>query len=416
MGNNSPTKVEAPKLSFEEKQLIEQQRALLAQQMASMGQQSDFQEMLMPALLESMGLRPVFGSPNPNISTAETESLEKQKTDAQQRFTGKVREINQGSATQEIKEAAIRELTKNFNKEVARFDNRLSEIRNPNAGSIVGFEKIPESRAEIQKRELREQLESQLLQSQLDALSREEEFAPRRQELEERLLNEQIAAVEREAELAPERQEIEQLQLDRSIAALRGELPVDPALLRDLDQEEQKLRDQLKKQLGTGFETSTPGIEALSEFGNRRSEILERARRGDIAAADRLRTTNVTPAIATANTLRPSVFDRSVSDFIGVSGLTADLENVEFQQLFGGSSAIQGLTAGTNASFGQISQQLSNLSSVFANQRQMQFQADLASQDPGVNLGNVVLSAMLGAVTGGASAGISTGVASLFSG
>lgn len=415
MGGDS-TKVQAPKLSFEEKQLIEQQRALLAQQMASMTQQSDFQEMLMPALLESMGLRPVFGSPDPTINTAATENIEKQRKTAFDRHLEEVRKVNQGSASQEVKEAALKELTLKHNKEIAGFDRALSDLRNPSAGDIVGFEKIPESQAEIQKRELREQLESQLLQSQLDALSREEAFAPRRQELEERLLNEQIAAVERESELAPERQEIEQLQLDRSIAALRGELPVDPALLRDLDEQEQKLRDQLRKQLGTGFETSTPGIEALSEFGNRRSEILERVRRGDIEAADRLRTTNVTPAIATANTLRPSVFDRNVSDVIGVSGLTADLENVQFQQLFGGSSAIQAMGSGTNASFGQISQQLSNLSSIFADQRHQRFQAELASQDPGVDVGRVMLSAMLGAVTGGASAGLTAGVAGLFSG
>lgn len=84
------------------------------------------------------------------------------------------------------------------------------------------------------------------------------------------------------------RAENERLLLERQGAALRGELPVNPGLLSDLDQQEEDLRAHLLENLGTGFETSTPGIEALAEFGERRNAILDASRRDDIAGAGNL--------------------------------------------------------------------------------------------------------------------------------
>lgn len=79
------------------------------------------------------------------------------------------------------------------------------------------------------------------------------------------------------------RGENEQLLLEQQNAALRGELPVNPALLADLDQQEEELRASLLENLGEGYETSTPGIEALAEFSESRSALEEAARRDDIA-------------------------------------------------------------------------------------------------------------------------------------
>jgi hypothetical protein len=84
------------------------------------------------------------------------------------------------------------------------------------------------------------------------------------------------------------REENEQLLLERQNAALRGELPVSPALLSDLDQQEEDLRASLMENLGTGYETSTPGIEAMAKFGEHRNAILEATRRDDIAGAGNL--------------------------------------------------------------------------------------------------------------------------------
>jgi len=89
-------------------------------------------------------------------------------------------------------------------------------------------------------------------------------------------------------ELAPLRSQIEKGFLERTQAALAGQLPVNPALLSDLAENEKTLRESLRRQLGPGFETSSPGIEALGEFGQRRSELLESARRGDLTLAEQL--------------------------------------------------------------------------------------------------------------------------------
>lgn len=78
-------------------------------------------------------------------------------------------------------------------------------------------------------------------------------------------------------------EEILNLQLQRSKAALAGELPLDPALLRSLDEEETELRDFLRQRFGPDFETASPAIEALAEQRKRKNEILASARRGDIS-------------------------------------------------------------------------------------------------------------------------------------
>ena len=59
------------------------------------------------------------------------------------------------------------------------------------------------------------------------------------------------------------REELETGLLERSLAALKGELPVSPALEQELASEEETLRNRLRAQFGPGFETSSPGIEAL---------------------------------------------------------------------------------------------------------------------------------------------------------
>lgn len=86
----------------------------------------------------------------------------------------------------------------------------------------------------------------------------------------------------------PLREEIETGFLERTRAALAGELPVNPALLRELGEQEETLRETLRKQLGPGFETSSPGIEALATQSQRREELIEGARRGDLTLAEQL--------------------------------------------------------------------------------------------------------------------------------
>lgn len=88
--------------------------------------------------------------------------------------------------------------------------------------------------------------------------------------------------------LDPLREDIERATLERTQAALEGNLPVSPALERDIEVGETELRSSLLKQLGTGFETSTPGIEALDKFFRSSEEIREAARTGDLTLASQL--------------------------------------------------------------------------------------------------------------------------------
>lgn len=93
------------------------------------------------------------------------------------------------------------------------------------------------------------------------------------------------------AELDPNyhtKQAIEKGLLDRSLAALKGELPVDAGLTNDLARQEETLREVLRKELGAGYETSTPGMRRLEEFNLRRNQVLDGARRGDLTLAEQL--------------------------------------------------------------------------------------------------------------------------------
>jgi hypothetical protein len=120
-------------------------------------------------------------------------------------------------------------------------------------------------------------------------------------------------------ELSPEKREareIETLFRQRSLAALKGELPVNPALLTQLEKEEMTLNETLRRNLGTGFETSTPGIEARGEFGRRRSDILEASRRGDLTLAEQLGQARET-----------SVLNRPFAEVAGTSAATNRFAN-----------------------------------------------------------------------------------------
>lgn len=61
-------------------------------------------------------------------------------------------------------------------------------------------------------------------------------------------------------------------QNDALLRALRGEEPLDPTLLRAQQEDEEKTREQLRRQLGADFESSTPGIRALQEMNKRHAE------------------------------------------------------------------------------------------------------------------------------------------------
>ena len=83
-------------------------------------------------------------------------------------------------------------------------------------------------------------------------------------------------------------EEVELGFLQRSKDALAGNLPVSPTLERELIDAEQTLNERLRRQLGPGYATSTPGTEALQKFGQSGIELREAARRGELTLAEQL--------------------------------------------------------------------------------------------------------------------------------
>lgn len=84
------------------------------------------------------------------------------------------------------------------------------------------------------------------------------------------------------------KQEIDLGLLRRSKAALEGTLPVSPGLERELGEQERTLRETLRSNLGEGFETSTPGIEALARQKQSALELRDAARMGQLSLGEQL--------------------------------------------------------------------------------------------------------------------------------
>lgn len=148
-----------------------------------------------------------------------------------------------------------------------------------------------------------------------------------------------------ETPLTEEEQRIEDLRgdielgfLERTDAALKGELPVNPALLSDLRDQEEGLREQLRKQLGTGFETSSAGIESLAQFDEDRINLLESARRGDLTLAEQLGI-----ARQTANIGAEQV---DLSNALGFTNFNAGAANVFQSAASSGTSLLNSLISG----------------------------------------------------------------------
>lgn len=115
----------------------------------------------------------------------------------------------------------------------------------------------------------------------------------------------------------PQEREIQSLLRGRTLAALKGDLPVDPGLERQLKEGRVTLEEQLRKQLGTGFSTSSAGIEALANFDQRAKELQSAARTGQLTLAEQLQQAR---AVTRTNDLG-SVMGISQSPFAGAGML-----------------------------------------------------------------------------------------------
>jgi hypothetical protein len=89
-------------------------------------------------------------------------------------------------------------------------------------------------------------------------------------------------------ELKALKTDLEKKLAQRSLTALEGKLPVDPALEETLTTQEKELRSRLSSQLGPGYETSSPGVEALGNFFRSAEMLREGARTDQLTLAEQL--------------------------------------------------------------------------------------------------------------------------------
>jgi len=153
-------------------------------------------------------------------------------------------------------------------------------------GTLRWIKELPET---IKQRELQEQIQEQTLQDLLktpEERAEYKEFEAQQRELFGLQLQEQKDRMT--GPDADRRNAIERLLQQRTLKALRGELEVDPALERNIKEQGTTLRDRLRQQLGSGYETSTPGMEALQRFDESANVLRSEARRGELTLSEQL--------------------------------------------------------------------------------------------------------------------------------
>lgn len=92
----------------------------------------------------------------------------------------------------------------------------------------------------------------------------------------------------RDSELDRMKQELDQQLTQRQLDALAGNLPVSPALEKELGRQESTLREKLSKQFGPGYSTTTPGIQALGDQNTNAEALREGARNAQLTLAEQL--------------------------------------------------------------------------------------------------------------------------------
>ncbi len=424
-----------PKPSAQELELQQQQAQLLQQQRQALEEQQRLQNLLQPIGLQQAGLRPVYGDVQVETERqappgqlwlrdpGEPETWQWRMHDFANPDAGGDFERVPGRPSSG--EYILVEDTK-FNRDrgaLRAIPTTLTENR------ITGYEDAfaDERAAQLARQMELESKNLSLLDQQIAANAQLAEFqkqqfaqAQESQRLEDLLQPELLRQAGYELQLDASgnpigvaltqdllrQREIERGMNERTLAALRGELPVDPALLRDLEREEGTLRESLLKQLGTGYETSSAGIETLGQFAQRRQSILEGARRGDLSLAEQLSLARGEDRRADTGALFGTL--RGAFPVTGGGGapdgsFSGGSSQQRLNQLV---SALRG--GGSPATFGEIFSGSHALQQQLAAQRDARYRGALGVQAARTQMGQTIGSGA-GALIGGALAGYLTG-------
>ncbi len=216
----------APKPSMEEKAAQSAQTALLNQQREMIQQQYSQQQLLAPLLYKDANIEPYY---NVDGSIAGFKDLGPTKEE---------------QAYGKLLDAQTRQLAYSQALQPLEFQQQGYQVTTDAQGNPTGITVVPGGAAD------------------LEAQYRQQQLATGKQQ-----------------------QTVNQLLLDRTQQAIRGELPVDPNLESQFGRTEAVLRESLRKNLGPGYDTSTPGIQALADFNRRKQETIYQAQHGEIGSA-----------------------------------------------------------------------------------------------------------------------------------
>jgi hypothetical protein len=275
---------------------MESQRSMLEQQRVQLQEQSRQQELLGPALYESMGLRPRYENGQivgyDRFETPE-QGLYREQIEAMRRQQPVQEQLQQQYLT-------LAEQQARYQQEQAPLQQRLQEQYLTLAEQQAAYQAEQQAwqtelRPELKRQtEMQTALQGQMLEYQQSQLQQEQE----RQRLQPLLYEASgVRPIYDEAgnitsfgltEEAQARKDYENQLLDRQRKALAGELPVDPTLERALTEGETQLRAQLQAQLGTDYETSSPGIQALEEYRKRAAEARSTVAHGQLTSGQQL--------------------------------------------------------------------------------------------------------------------------------
>jgi hypothetical protein len=310
-----------PKPSKQELQLMESQRGMLEQQRVQLQEQSRQQELLGPALYESMGLRPRyengqivgydrFETPEQGLYREQIEAMRRQQPvqeQLQQQYLTLAEQQARYQQEQAPMQQRLQEQYLTLAEQQARYQaeqmplqQRLQQQYLTLAEQQAAYQAEQQAwqtelRPELKRQtEMQTALQGQMLEYQQSQLRQEQE----RQRLQPLLYEASgVRPIYDEAgnitsfgltEEAQARKDYENQLLDRQRKALAGELPVDPTLERALTEGETQLRAQLQAQLGTDYETSSPGIQALEEYRKRAAEARSTVAHGQLTSGQQL--------------------------------------------------------------------------------------------------------------------------------
>lgn len=286
----------SPQPSAEERSLTKEQTELIREQRDLLRRQLEAQDLLTPLVMSELGIEKTFSDvTNPRLAEIDT----------------RIAQLNQQLSS------------------VQGVGNQPGQLRwDASTGRFVQEQAADPRRAALQAEIQALQTERQSAAATIQKQTGFQKRAPtpeelQQQQIEKRFQDLTLAELEQQAAGAPQRAEIENLTRDRTLAALKGELPLDPTLIRELETQEENLRGGLMKQLGSGYETSSPGIEALADFNRRKGELIYGANRGEITLGEQL-----------AGAREASGYNRATG-FMPQAELTDRLRSSQLNQIFG---------------------------------------------------------------------------------